>query len=879
MRRLSFLVVILSLTHLPQAWGQVVPPPVLNPLNQSVVPEPPQLQQFVKSKAEAVELGKAFYWDMQTGSDGIQACASCHFHAGADNRMKNTLNPGTRGGDTTFQVAGPGEALTLADFPFHRRAAPDDTQSSPIVSNYNDVVGSQGVRLSQFVDVVPGSAADNVIPLADPVFNVGGVNTRRVTARQAPTVINSVFNFVNFWDGRANHIFNGENPFGKADPNAGVWFNDPVQGLVKRPIEIQFASLASQATGPPLDDTEMSARGRTFPLLGRKMLSLTPLGKQLVHPRDSVLGRYSQATIGQNGAIAGLTGLNASYVEMIKDAFRDNLWNSAAFTPDGFTQMEANFSLFWGLAIQLYEATLISDQTPFDDWLAGNEDALTEEQKRGFSIFSGIGNCTICHGGVELSNATADVAAFISDVDNNLFELMFVADGRQVVYDSGFNNTSVTPTTDDSARGNRSPFINPLTGDPYPLSFSELGELQAQDLLPFSTPILPLFIPSDFPVNVMGSFKVPDLRNVELTAPFFHNGGIADLDEVVDFYTRGGNFPRENIHDLDPDIITGIPAASGDEGLHNSLVAFLKSLTDERVRNESAQFDHPEILIPSGDDGTNPESFIRIPAKDHEGDVAPPTVLVINAPASPTRSDSQTISGTVEVGLVPEVIVDPPTTSGPVIISGAEWSAQITGLAEGPNTIDVRVVDQQNIETTISTNITLDTTSPDLVLNPVISPTSATYQTISGTTETGAKIMVSVSGAAPAVAYTYGTLWSYLATLSASQPNEISITASDAVGNATSLSTTILVEAGAQLPAPTACGNGILESEERCEDGNAVAGDGCDGNCHIEFNNQDKGNASEPQGPATGNPSGTDNSTDNSNEPAVGSCSLIVRAK
>ena len=63
-----------------------------------------------------------------------------------------------------------------------------------------------GVLLSQFVDIVPGSAVELTTPLADPVFNVGGINTRRVEPRNAPTMINAVFNFANFWDGRANNI-------------------------------------------------------------------------------------------------------------------------------------------------------------------------------------------------------------------------------------------------------------------------------------------------------------------------------------------------------------------------------------------------------------------------------------------------------------------------------------------------------------------------------------------------------------------------------------------------------------------------------------------------------------------------------------------------
>jgi cytochrome c peroxidase len=49
----------------------------------------------VQDSTALIQLGKAFFWDMQMGSDGVQACASCHFQAGADHRIKNALNPGT----------------------------------------------------------------------------------------------------------------------------------------------------------------------------------------------------------------------------------------------------------------------------------------------------------------------------------------------------------------------------------------------------------------------------------------------------------------------------------------------------------------------------------------------------------------------------------------------------------------------------------------------------------------------------------------------------------------------------------------------------------------------------------------------------------------
>src|SRR6059058_5681312 len=96
------------------------PPKPLASLKTVPVPEPADLARFVADKASAIQLGKALFWDMQAGSDGIQACASCHFHAGADNRRKNQLSPGLLANppDTTFQVGGPNYTLQVKDFPF-----------------------------------------------------------------------------------------------------------------------------------------------------------------------------------------------------------------------------------------------------------------------------------------------------------------------------------------------------------------------------------------------------------------------------------------------------------------------------------------------------------------------------------------------------------------------------------------------------------------------------------------------------------------------------------------------------------------------------------------------------------------------------------------
>jgi len=713
MRILASAVIVSSWLPSGAAWGVVIPPPGFFPLNQVAVPEPRPLYQYIKSKSAAIRLGKALFWEMQAGSDGIQACGSCHFSAGADNRLKNTLNPGGKAGDNVFgnnSIGAPGFAqfapnytLQPADFPFHERQEPVDLQSSLILRDTNDVVGSQGVRLSDFIDVVPGSRFDSVAPLPDPVFHVNGSSMRRVTGRNTPSVINAVFNFTNFWDGRANNNFNGVNPFGPLDQNARIWVNQ-AGTLVPAQIAIDDASLASQATGPPMDDTEMSARGRSFPKLGRKLLSLTPLGIQLVHPGDSVLGQLSRAAVQPDGSATGSKGLNSNYADMIKAAFLDKYWDSgqAVTLPDGqYSQMEANFSLFWGLAIQLYEATLVSDNTPFDRWLGGDPTALTAQQQLGFSIFQNAG-CTVCHAGSELTTASVGNAAFVRNAQHNLIEQMTVGAGFLAIYDDGFNNLALRPSTEDLARGGTAPFSNPLTNLPFPLSFVRLGELWQTGLLPFETPLMPQFLPPTFPVNADGTFKVPQLRNVELTAPYFHNGSVGNLQGVVDLYARGGNFPQNNINDIDPLILGGNTLLQNNPTNEAALVAFLRSLTDERVRNESEPFDRPEILVPNG----APDLLIRLPAKGALGVAAAtlPTVT-LNPVTSPTSQGSQLIGGSKEAGATIRTRVNGAALLAADTTGDTTWSSTVTGLAGGNNTVSVIATDLAGAVTTLSANI------------------------------------------------------------------------------------------------------------------------------------------------------------------------------
>ena len=234
---------------------------------------------------------------------------------------------------------------------------------------------------------------------------------------------------------------------------------------------------------------------------------------------------------------------------------------------------------------------------------------------------------------------------------------MTVAAGGSIIYDNGFNDTSVRPITDDIGRGGNSPFTNSLNLQPLPLSFSALAELQATASLPFATPLMPVNLAANFPIANNGNFKVPGLRNVELTAPYMHNGGSLTLDDVVDFYTRGGNFPAANASSLDIAIIQ-IGVLQNNPTNQAAIVALMKSFTDERVRNESAPFDHPEIFVPNLDPNiAAPDVLTKIPAKDAFGNAASAIALTLNQIPSITNKTNLPIDGVNETGSTVEVTV------------------------------------------------------------------------------------------------------------------------------------------------------------------------------------------------------------------------------
>jgi cytochrome c peroxidase len=755
-------------------------PPIFD-INKSNEPIEPGI---IKSREKAIMLGKALFWDMQAGSDG-QACASCHFSAGADPRARNQLSPGLLGGDDDFddtrsgKNGGPNYMLVAADFPFHVKKDPKDRRSK-VLFDTNDVTSSQGVLRSEFEAVKPGELEDICEPEHDSDFEVDDINVRRVEPRNTPTTVNAGFNFRNFWDGRANRFFNGVDPFGPRNKDAFVLEAKPDGEVVKRELLLINSSLASQAVGPLLNDFEMSCAGRSFQNVGHKLLRspTKPLAFQKVHHDDSVLGYLAN----------NKNGLNTTYQKLIKDAFDEKFWDSDEWfdadkkrisnpnkvsSSKRFTLMESNFSLFWGLAIQEYERSLVSANSPFDRYQDGESNALGYEELEGLDVFMNQGKCVNCHGTAMFTNAStlhlipedeegglvermlmseehfhyqvktdsslplykgamglktqkkdtydvdldvegtptlsgagivpgsaqgtielknqatkatckysatsltfgadntnsrdarimASLAAGagcpqtlrISVVDdmfiggNTWFDYIHIDDGgtgfiysgfgksndveirQPALYDSGFYNIGVRPTKDDIGVGGKDPFGNPLSftqqfvkellGKPvvdifdvdpctfvvpwlvgldgvlFPGGFKDQtdcdGTLSFLTGLPAKNAANERFI-KDLRVAVDGAFKTPTLRNVQLTAPYMHNGGMSTLEQVVEFYNRGGNFPNNKA--LDPDIT---PLNLSDEQRKN-LVLFLEALTDPDVVYERAPFDHPQLFVPNG---------------------------------------------------------------------------------------------------------------------------------------------------------------------------------------------------------------------------------------------------------------------------------------
>jgi len=172
-------------------------------------------------------------------------------------------------------------------------------------------------------------------------------------------------------------------------------------------------------------------------------------------------------------------------------------------------------------AIASYVRSLQSLNSRFDEYVRGDETKLTKAEKKGFNLFAGKAKCATCH--------------FIP-LFNGVVPPFYVNTESEVIG---------VPKTKSK---------NPAELD------DDLGKY--------------LFIQSDIYKH---SFKTPTLRNIELTAPYMHNGVFNTLEEVMEFYNNGGG---KGLH-IAPKYQT-LPFDKLDLSKKEikDIISFMKTLTD-----------------------------------------------------------------------------------------------------------------------------------------------------------------------------------------------------------------------------------------------------------------------------------------------------------
>ena len=175
----------------------------------------------------------------------------------------------------------------------------------------------------------------------DPVFHL----LRQRTPRRTPDIFAAQYTVEAFWDGRARTVA-----------------MDPVSGAI---IVANGGALESQAAGPPLGDGEMAHEFRTWNGVVQKIQNSRPLALATDLPPD----------------VAQAINAFPTYQALFN-------W---AFGSPGITAKRIIF------AIATYERTLVHDQTPWSDYMMGNQQALTPNQVTGWNQFMSIGKCDLCH--------------------------------------------------------------------------------------------------------------------------------------------------------------------------------------------------------------------------------------------------------------------------------------------------------------------------------------------------------------------------------------------------------------------------------------------------------------------------------------------------
>lgn len=193
------------------------------------------------------------------------------------------------------------------------------------------------------------------------------------------------------------------------------------------------------------------------------------------------------------------------------------------------------------MAIAAYERTLVQKDTPLDRYLEGDRAALSPEQVRGMALFEGKAGCIQCHNGALASDEqyyNIGVPPLKRWEEDPLAQITF----RYELYAKGSNEEMYRHTKADPGVYFR-------------------GKMK----------------------SMKGKFRTPSLRYTKFTPPYMHNGAIATLADVVDFYDRGGIAADGRTTDF-PDTKSPLikPLGLTDQEKAD-LLAFLDAFTGERV--------------------------------------------------------------------------------------------------------------------------------------------------------------------------------------------------------------------------------------------------------------------------------------------------------
>jgi cytochrome c peroxidase len=195
-------------------------------------------------------------------------------------------------------------------------------------------------------------------------------------------------------------------------------------------------------------------------------------------------------------------------------------------------------------AIASFERTLVSGTAPIDRYMAGDLNALSESAARGFVLFRGKARCQTCH------------------VINQFSQQSF-----PFFTDRMYHNTGVAANDPEfNQLAQRARQVSRL-----PDAFRLFARHEKSDLLG-------RFVVTGNLLDI-GAFRTPSLREVELTAPYFHDGSARTLADVVRYYIKGGNHNINRDWQLEP--------ISLNEQEQAELIEFLKSLTSDKLRGSA----------------------------------------------------------------------------------------------------------------------------------------------------------------------------------------------------------------------------------------------------------------------------------------------------